>query len=204
VLDPTNTPITNAKITLDGEIEYMVGADGKFSFSVISGTHAIVIEAPGFIPLQRSVELSPGETVDLGQIKLDTRVDMGTLKGRVVDDKGEPLFAVIVTLDTGDTLTTGEDGTFSFDVPVGSYKISFNRDRYYRTSKTATVNVDSITDLGDIEMVPIESAVDDTDEGFDLLQIQIIIFIAILAVGTGVIAVIRQRSKSRAKMVEEE
>jgi hypothetical protein len=202
VLDTTNKPITTAIITVDETAEYRTGADGTFTFLVIAGEHDLKIEAPGFISIQRSVDLSAGEEIDLGQLKLDQRLDMGTLKGRVVDNKGDPLFAVIVTLDTGDTITTEEDGTFSFYVPVGSYKVSFNRDRYFRTTATATVNVDSTTDLGDVEMTPTESDVQEDEEGLDLLQIQIIIFIVILVVGIGVIFVIRRRS--RAGLVEEE
>jgi len=202
VLDPTNAPIIDAIISVDTTEEYRTDMDGAFSLLVESGEHSITIDAPGFISNHRTFDISPGEEIDLGQLKLDIRVDMGILKGRVVDEKDKPLFAVIVTLDTGDTVTTDENGSFTFDVPVGSYRISFNRDRYFRTTATATVNMNSITDIGDVKMTPTDPQQEDRDGGMDLWQFQIMIFIVILIIGIAIIAVTRKRSRS--KVLEEE
>ncbi|WP_281846996.1 carboxypeptidase regulatory-like domain-containing protein, partial [Olleya namhaensis] len=55
---------------------------------------------------------------------------LGSVSGTIVDENGDPVSGVVVTLDDGDaatvdpTVTTGVDGTYEFtDVPAGDYTI---------------------------------------------------------------------------------
>ena len=54
----------------------------------------------------------------------------GSVSGTIVDENGDPVSGIVVTLDDGDaatvdpTVTTGVDGTYEFtDVPVGEYTV---------------------------------------------------------------------------------
>ncbi|WP_281848063.1 carboxypeptidase-like regulatory domain-containing protein, partial [Olleya namhaensis] len=73
-------------------------------------------------------------TVTAGEVDADNNFENspapGSVSGTVVDENGDPVSGIVVTLDDGDaatvdpTVTTGVDGTYEFtDVPVGDYTI---------------------------------------------------------------------------------
>ncbi|MEL0645776.1 carboxypeptidase-like regulatory domain-containing protein, partial [Olleya sp. Ti.3.14] len=73
-------------------------------------------------------------TVTAGEVDADNNFENslapGSVSGTIVDENGDPVSGIVVTLDDGDaatvdpTVTTGVDGTYEFtDVPVGDYTI---------------------------------------------------------------------------------
>jgi hypothetical protein len=85
---------------------------GRFRFSV--GTDP---RMPG---LQRDIDLPPGGIVDLGEVRLEPAT---TLRGKTIDDRGDPVRGARVEFDTDlyaylphDTLTD-EEGSFSIPAP---------------------------------------------------------------------------------------
>ena len=73
-------------------------------------------------------------------------VDTGVLTGTVTDASGAVVANVTVTatsIDTGQTrsVTTGEDGSFRFDAPRGSYRLKFEA-AGFTTSEVASATVE--------------------------------------------------------------
>ncbi|MSP14497.1 MAG: DUF2012 domain-containing protein [Chloroflexi bacterium] len=78
--------VTRAGVTvrLDQAQQVVTGADGSFIFdNVPAGAHDLRAETPGYLCLQRSLVVNPGQTVDLGTVSLkagdangDNRVDL--------------------------------------------------------------------------------------------------------------------------------
>ncbi len=78
------------------------------------------------------------------------RIGNGTIEGTVINKlTNAPLAGVTVKLNAGITvsanaapseMTTGEDGTYSFDVEQGNYTISFAKDNYKSATGAATVS----------------------------------------------------------------
>jgi hypothetical protein len=131
-------------------------------------------------------------------------VDTGTIKGRVVDEDGNPILGVIITLDTGETVTTSEDGLFDFNVEIGNYSISFVRDGYNRYVETAWVKKDKVTDLDDIKMISQGDGQETNEEWIELWQMQLLIFLVIVIIGIIGIYIIMRRSKAGVEALEEE
>ena len=84
----------------------------------------------------------PGFVVDIG-------LDEGTLSGRVTNARTEDgIEGVAVTLDpavAGVTITTAANGTYSVQLPVGVYTLSFADERYTTQTRTVAVNSGLVT-----------------------------------------------------------
>ncbi len=83
---------------------------------------------PGFVPIVRDLDLRPGEARDLGDIVLERG---GTIRGRVLDDRGDPVgrgtVAMIVDPETwygNPAASTAEDGSFVLTgIPEGAVRL---------------------------------------------------------------------------------
>jgi hypothetical protein len=204
VLDMSNFPVSDAVITIvDGNTTGTDGA-GNFEMTVVSGPRTINIKAPGYMDYTKEIVVIAGETYDLGPVKMEEKVDTGTLSGKVVDDDGDPILGVIVTLDSGETATTPEDGTFEFTVEIGNYTISFVRDGFDRYVETAWVKKDTTEDLGDIELTATDTGKKTDDGGLELWQMQLLIFLFIVILGMVVIFIIMRKSGKSVETIGEE
>jgi parallel beta-helix repeat protein len=204
ILDMSNFPIKNAVITIVGSNTTTPDGAGNFILTSSSGQKTIIIEAPGYLPFTREITIVAGETVDLGPIKLEEKIDKGTIKGRTVDENGDPILGVIVTLDTGETYTTDEDGVFEFYVEIGNYTISFERDGYFRHLETAWVKKGQTVELSDIELESTSTGQPESNGDLELWQLQLLIFGVIVILGIIVIFFIMRRSRADAGRIGEE
>ena len=87
----------------------------------------------------------------------DIEVFTGNIIGKVTDAQtGEALQGVSITITpTGNTKTTGSDGTFEFlDLEPKQYEIQAKKDGYISNSKSVTVITGSDVS-GDIQLTPV-------------------------------------------------
>ncbi len=91
---------------------------GRFEWAGLPVGHSRVeIDAPGFAPVVREVTAAPGETVDLGLLRIEPGA---RFRGRVVDTSGKPVAGAYVHVGEGADLlyegvrrsTSAADGTF--------------------------------------------------------------------------------------------
>lgn len=102
--------------------ETVTGADGRFELMLPEGPARIVI------PKQRSyLETSVDATVTGGDltVALELRRDLppGQVRGLVRTLSGKPLRATVRIEPSGETATSGDDGSFRIDVAPGAYEI---------------------------------------------------------------------------------
>ncbi|MFA9496462.1 MAG: extracellular solute-binding protein [Candidatus Bathyarchaeota archaeon] len=93
--------------------------------------------------------------------------DKAIIEGVVSDEAGDPVSGATVTVD-GETVTTGSDGAYSFEVDAGSYTVSVSKDGYDDVSSilTAVADTDYTVDLAILET--------ETDTGPDRVELKII------------------------------
>jgi ABC-type Fe3+ transport system substrate-binding protein len=94
---------------------------------IVGGLYIIVFDKPSPPP-------SDGE--DGG----DGDPIIATVEGVVTDEDGELVSGATVTLD-GETITTGEDGSYSFEVETGTYTLTVEKEGY--ETDTSTVSATS-------------------------------------------------------------
>lgn len=81
------------------------------------------------------------------------RQPYGWVTGQVVDTEGNPIAgAKVVVVGTPVSTTTGDDGTFMFWLPVGTYTIVISAFGYYTQTLNVTVTEGETTDLGQIPL----------------------------------------------------
>ncbi|MGA1866403.1 MAG: NosD domain-containing protein [Thermoplasmatota archaeon] len=204
VLDTSNFPVKTATVSISGVNQTGVDGAGNFMLTISSGMWSVMIQAPGYTPYIKEIEVRAGETHDLGPIRLEESVDVGTITGRVLGEDGKTLLGVIVTVDNGDTSTTPENGQFHFTVEVGIHTVSFTRDGYRRVVREVNVTKGSIVDLGDIELSPTTPSTEPDKDGLELWQMQLAIFLVILVIGIVFIFFILRGSRGKAGKEEEE
>ena len=139
----TGAPILRAHITLRGDTPTartygaLASAEGKFSITGIpAGTYQATVERTGFFmpPLpgnRTTVEV----TLRAAEKKEDLKfrlAPLGSISGRVLDAKGEPMESVAVTIDPGQGYspirdTTDDQGRYRLvGLQPGKYKVRAN------------------------------------------------------------------------------
>lgn len=69
-----------------------------------------------------------------------TSANKGTVSGTVIDEDGDPVSGATVTLDSGETVTTDENGNFEIEANPGTFTITISKDGY--KDKTMEVTLD--------------------------------------------------------------
>ena len=113
----------------DGCPDSIEGGDNIDIANVDISTGQLIGTVDSTTGVPNDVDVFSGQT--LGNSANDEiNACLGSVSGTVVDENGDPVSGVVVTLDDGDvatvdpTVTTGVDGTYEFtDVPVGDYTI---------------------------------------------------------------------------------
>ncbi len=81
------------------------------------------------------------------------RLPYGWVTGQVVDEDGNPIAGAKVTvIGTPVSVTTGDDGSFTFWLPVGTYTITISAFGYYTKALNVTVSEGETVDLGQIPL----------------------------------------------------
>lgn len=101
VIDDVGVPIPEAIVDVGGSQAGTTGEDGLIEMEWNRSSSVIEVSAPGHIPRMVTLDESPGDEFD---VILNARV----LRGRAVDDEGDPIEAVLVTAGPASALTDDE------------------------------------------------------------------------------------------------
>lgn len=167
VLNGDNTVINNTKADING----------AFSINVPAGNYTILIECEGYVPNRSYVTVgNSNENIGLGTILLKSNSssenNTSSVHGTVKDEKtGNAISGVRVefidnstdNFDTVATATTGADGSFSVELPYGSYSMSFNHDDYEYYGESIEVDFENIELAEPILLTPKNSSGDGSE-----------------------------------------
>ena len=111
----------------------------------------------------------------------------------MVDDEGNVMSNVTVTLSNGMTTTTDAYGRFSFqNVTVGNYTLTIDVDGYDQLTEDVTVELDETTTLNDLTLTVEDVDEDSTDSG---MMLMIVAVLAIAAIAVIVVVFLKRRPK---------
>jgi len=113
----------------------------------------------------------------------------GTLKGRLLDEDGEPIEGATVSLDTGESTETGADGTFVLVGPVGDHRLTISRSGYRTLEQDVTIT-EGETNVGDLQMRSKED-----EKGFNSFICLIVCLLVVLAVLIILVVFVAKRKK---------
>ena len=95
-----------------------------------------------------------------------TEPQLGTVRGRVIDATTDEPIAGAVVSSGGVQATSGQDGSFSLQLPAGARNVTFSRDGYVtRVIEDVDVDAGQTEELGDVELEPVQTPTDGTVEG---------------------------------------
>ena len=95
-----------------------------------------------------------------------TEPQLGTVRGRVIDATTDEPIAGAVVSSGGVQATSGQDGSFSLQLPAGARNVTFSRDGYVtRVIEDVDVDAGQTEELGDVELEPVQTSTDGTVEG---------------------------------------
>lgn len=146
-----------------GDGTFRLDLEGAFRLS-IDPEILLEVRLPGHVPLAETLRgYRRGVGLDVA-LRLDRG---GSVAGRVLDERGEPLAGALVYLLPPDspgvsdprtvpTVRSGEDGGFLFaGVPPGTFDLgAATPDRIPRVADPVKVRVDEISPAGDLVLVP--------------------------------------------------
>ena len=152
----TGEPVSGAKITLSGAGKTAVcttGADGTYESEALpAGEYTVTVTAQGYSKYTGTVTVTAQGATH--EVRLDNIP--ATLKGSVVtldtNNQEQAVSGATVTLyDPDDTetppvsVTSGADGTFTVEVPAGTYTLKVTAEGYvdHETTLTLTANTET-------------------------------------------------------------
>jgi len=83
-----------------------------------------------------------------------TTTNRGALSGRIVDTNGAPVANALVTLDTGETALTDENGLFYIVTEAGEHTITVTKDGYQATFSSALLGAGETLSMSAITLTP--------------------------------------------------
>jgi len=86
--------------------------------------------------------------------------DIEKIIGIIVDVDGEPVSDALITIDSGESTNTNENGAFTINAPPGEYDLTINRTGYKDRSETVDIKEDKNTNLGRMILQIFESETD--------------------------------------------
>lgn len=140
VMDSRGTPIAGAEViqhlsaSTGPPLSTTTSEQGEFKFGNCSpGTIRLTIQAPGYSPLVRAVDVTSG----LPPVEVYLQRG-GVLRGRVVDQAGDPIAGAAVSAERGSYLSwrarSDEEGRFSWDSAPKSAVLRFDAPGYKSVS----------------------------------------------------------------------
>ncbi len=141
-------------------------AQGGFYFENIKvGTVTLTASKTGFTSASVDVAVQGGQTVSKS---IEIASAAGTLTGKILNDiyiqnnitpatMKADVYVEITEASSGTHVTgaTISGGTYSFDLPVGTYRVIASHDDYLMASAVATVTINLVTQAPDIVLKPI-------------------------------------------------
>ena len=145
-----DAPVAGARVEIGG-VATTTGQDGTFSLRGAQvGASSAVVTAPGGQP--QTISFSP--PVAPGSNSLLLTINIGQIRGRVIDPQGQPVAnAVVIVVATGDQVRTAADGTFLVpDIPATVTDVTAVFGTQSATRAGVDVQDNGVTDIGDLQL----------------------------------------------------
>jgi len=148
----TEDPIEGATITANG---YSVTTDteGQYTIQLLHETYTVTASATKYHSQSKPATVTAETTTTLNFTLTPIN---GTISGTVTDSStGNPIAGATVTAN-GISVSTGADGTYTIEVPPGTYNVTVSMNGYKDSSKTdITVGAEEAK-IVDFELTPIQ------------------------------------------------
>jgi hypothetical protein len=179
-VDEDGAALSGAVVTLN-EVNVTTGADGRFTFADVEpGNYSITLVKEGYLMGAAMVTVYGNQTSDLGNITMEAAGLVGAVSGTLLDEDGEPMAGVVVSLGMMIEVTDAS-GNFSFlEVLPGSYDFIVFREGYDILYQALEVDEGEVIDLGDLPLVANE---EEDDGGNTIIIVAAVIALAVAAVG---------------------
>ena len=139
-------------LSADGSNSYVTSSDKNGFFSIEDITPAdytLSFRKTGYLTIEKTVTVKGGKSSDIGTVTLS--INYGYIKGKVIDENGNPLAGATVTV-TGAGLnysgTSDSNGNYTIQAKPGTYTaISFAAPCHYLQDGLSNVSVKSEKDI---------------------------------------------------------
>ncbi|MCX7003693.1 MAG: carboxypeptidase-like regulatory domain-containing protein, partial [bacterium] len=157
-LERADTPATNFAVGLGLDSQYACNdADGRFVLPTRENAGVVYAWVGNYAPVQAAFRLDASGQCDIGD--LIVRAAAGTLRGRVVNERAQPLVADVALLRAGrhgeqlDAQSDAQDGRFEFTcLPTGAYQVVACKSGQPGAARSAWVALDAhaVVELPDL------------------------------------------------------
>jgi OOP family OmpA-OmpF porin len=142
--------VAGAVISFDRAAPVATGPDGRFtSFDMDPGPVKVTVTKEGFEPGTADLQVAVGEAAEI-EVALAPSIKEGTVSGRVVDEKDQPVAGASVRIEGKESkeVTTDASGHFELKVTEGQYSLVVDKEGFLKKSRElalkggATFNTD--------------------------------------------------------------
>lgn len=123
-----------------------------------------------------------GNPMDEYQWSFTTIRNVGTLTGRVLDENGNPIVGANITLDTGETTTTDENGNFSVETSAGSHVLTISKDGYEVKTENVTAILGTETPVEPLKLPVAAQSSEESAGPFPWMYVFLAVIIGIAAI----------------------
>lgn len=169
VTDATGDPIEGATVSVDvgiddGNYTVVTGSNGTYRIEgVPAGTHNITASIDGYTAVTKSIDVPQNGTAS---VDFTLTPKNGSISGTVTaSDTGEQVANVTVSAEDENgnvyTATTGENGTYTIDVPPGNYVVTVaDTPGDFQPQDIVTVDPGKAVTGVDFQVTPRDGAID--------------------------------------------
>ncbi|MEQ8272964.1 MAG: OmpA family protein [Deltaproteobacteria bacterium] len=139
--DKDGKPIAGAVITFDRGTPVASAADGRFvSQQIEPGPVKVTVSKEGFKNGTGEMQVGADGTVELN-VALVPEIKEGTIRGRVLDDKDQPIgnAKIVVEGPTKKTINASESGAFELKALAGRYSVMVDVPDYFKKAREFTL-----------------------------------------------------------------
>ncbi len=149
----TGLPIAGANVAAD-DYTNTTGGEGQYSIKLPPGTYNVTASATKYVGHSKTGNVSANTTTTLD---FELTPLNGTIFGTVTDSlTGDPIAGANVTTN-GIFVSTGTDGSYSIELPPGTYKVAVSVNGYKSASEPNITVPAGETTTVDFELTPIQS-----------------------------------------------
>ena len=133
--------VAGAVISFDRGPPVATQPDGRFtSFELDPGPVKVTVAKEGFEPGTAELQVAVGETAEI-EVALAPSIKEGTVSGRVVDEKDQPVGGASVRLEGKESkdATTDASGHFELKITEGAYSLVVDKDGFLKKSRELTL-----------------------------------------------------------------
>lgn len=140
--DDAGIPVVGGLVSIAGSdsVTVQTGPDGRFlAEGLVPESYTLVYTANGFVDASQTVQVEPGQHLDVGAIHLAKRPDTAVVSGKILNaETGQPITATVrvtgaMLMETSAAL----DGSYSIAIPPGTVTLSILAPGYREVTATA-------------------------------------------------------------------